>query len=281
MPTRGRLRVHGSPSLIHLADARLTRPRSASGFPFDVPVVRALDRLRFEAPVTFFVGENGSGKSTVLEALAIAARAVTAGAEDAATDASLDGVRSLAGALRLSWTAKTHRGFYLRAEDFFGYAKRMARMRAELAADLAAVDAEYADREGSLAHELARTPLLRELTAIEERYGEGLDAQSHGESFLRFFAARLVPRGTYFLDEPEAPLSPARQLSLLALLREMVEADCQLVIATHSPILLAMPGAAIWSFDETPVRTVRWEDLEHVKLTRDFLASPDAFLRHL
>ncbi|HYO44572.1 MAG TPA: AAA family ATPase [Candidatus Limnocylindrales bacterium] len=94
-----------------------------------MPVVRSLERLRFEAPVTFFVGENGSGKSTVLEALAIAARTVTAGSAEAADDASLAGVRSLAGALRLSWTAKTHRGFYLRAEDFFGCAKRVARMR--------------------------------------------------------------------------------------------------------------------------------------------------------
>ncbi len=240
-----------------------------------------MERLRFEAPVTFFVGENGSGKSTMLEALAIAAKAVTAGSADASDDASLVAVRSLADAIRLSWTTRTHRGFYLRAEDFFGYAKRVARMRAELAADLTAVDAEYAERAGSLAHGLARTPFLRELAALEERYGEGLDAQSHGESFLRFFAARLVPRGTYFLDEPEAPLSPARQLSLLALLREMVDADCQLFVATHSPILLALPGAQIWSFDEAPVRTVRWEDLEHVKLTRDFLTSPDAFLRHL
>ena len=246
-----------------------------------MPVVRATERLRFEAPVTFLVGENGSGKSTVLEALAIAAKAVTAGSAEAADDASLAGVRSLADALRLSWTTRTHRGFYLRAEDFFGYAKRVARMRADLEADLAAVDAEYADRPGSLAHNLARTPFLRELAAIEERYGEGLDAQSHGESFLRFFAARLVPRGTYFLDEPEAPLSPTRQLTLLSLLREMVDADCQLVVATHSPILLAMPGADIWSFDEAPIRRVRWEDLEHVRLTRAFLTNPEAFLRHL
>ena len=246
-----------------------------------MPVVRATERLRFEAPVTFLVGENGSGKSTVLEALAIAAKAVTAGSAEAADDASLAGVRSLADALRLSWTTRTHRGFYLRAEDFFGYAMRVARMRADLEADLAAVDAEYADRSGSLAHNLARTPFLRELAAIEERYGEGLDAQSHGESFLRFFAARLVPRGTYFLDEPEAPLSPTRQLTLLSLLREMVDADCQLVVATHSPILLAMPGADIWSFDEAPIRRVRWEDLEHVRLTRAFLTNPEAFLRHL
>jgi predicted ATPase len=246
-----------------------------------VPIIRSLERLRFEAPVTLFVGENGSGKSTLLEALAISARAITAGAAEAADDPSLSGVGALADALKLSWASRTHRGFYLRAEDFFGYARRVASMRSELERDLARVDAEYADRPGSLAHELARTPHLRELGALTERYGEGLDTQSHGESFLRFFAARLVPHGTYFLDEPEAPLSPGRQLSLLALLREMVEADCQLVIATHSPILLAMPDAQIWSFDEAPIRRVRWDELEHVRLTRDFLANPEAFLRHL
>jgi predicted ATPase len=280
VPTRGRPQISGSVALIHLAEARLVRPPDAAGFPFDVPVVRALERIRFETPVTLFVGENGSGKSTVLEALAIAARAVTAGAAEAADDTTLAGVRSLAAALRLSWTTRTHRGFYLRAEDFFGYARRIAAMRSELEQGLAAVDAEYADRPG-LAHDLARTPFLRELAELERRYGEGLDAQSHGEAFLGFFEARLVPRGTYFLDEPEAPLSPARQLALLALMREMVDADCQLVIATHSPILLAMPGAAILTFDEATVRRVAWEDLEHVRLTRDFLANPQAFLRHL
>jgi predicted ATPase len=245
-----------------------------------VPAVRALDRLQFEAPVTLFVGENGSGKSTLLEALAIASRAVTAGSAEAADDTTLAGARTLAGALQLSWNARTHRGFYLRAEDFFGYARRVATLRAELEQGLAAVDLEYAGRPG-LAHDLARTPYLRELGELERRYGDGLDALSHGESFLRFFAARLVPRGTYFLDEPEAPLSPQRQLALLAILREMVEADCQLVIATHSPILLAMPGAVILSFDEAPIRRVDWDELEHVRLMRDFLASPDAFLRHL
>ena len=265
----------------HLIEARL-RPssRRRTGFAFDIPAVRSLDRLRFDAPVTMFVGENGSGKSTLLEALAIAARAVTAGSVEATDDPTLDGVRALAGELRLSWATRTHRGFFLRAEDFFGYAKRLSRLRAELEEGLAAVDAEYADRAG-LARDLARTPYLRELGELERRYGEGLDAQSHGESFLRFFQARLVPGGTYFLDEPEAPLSPARQLAFLALLREMVAADCQVILATHSPILLAFPGAAIWSFDADPIALVPYESLEHVTLTRDFLANPEAFLRHL
>jgi predicted ATPase len=90
-----------------------------------------------------------------------------------------------------------------------------------------------------------------------------------------------VPGGTYFLDEPEAPLSPARQLAFLSLLKQLVEADGQAVIATHSPILLAFPGARIWSFDGDGIRTVAYEDLDHVRLTRDFLANPEAFLRHL
>lgn len=250
------------------------------GFPFSVPAIAQLRELRFETPVTLLVGENGSGKSTLLEAIAIAARLATAGSTEAAEDSTLLGVRALADALRLSWTRRAHRGFYLRAEDFFGYARRIAATRADLEAGLAQIDADYADRPG-LARDLARTPYLHELGELSRRYGEGLDAQSHGESFLRFFEARLVPGGLYLLDEPEAPLSPARQLAFLALVREMEGADCQLVIATHSPILLAYPGATILSFDEPPIRPVHWDDLEHVRLVRDFLNAPEAFLRHL
>jgi predicted ATPase len=253
---------------------------SRPGFPFDIPAVRSLGTLLFETPVTIFVGENGSGKSTVLEALAIAARAITAGSAEAADDATLDGVRSLAGELRLSWASRTHRGFFLRAEDFFGFARRIATMRNELERGVRAVEVEYSDRE-AYARDLALSPYRRELAALRERYGEGLDAQSHGESFLRFFQARLVPGGTYFLDEPEAPLSPARQLAFLAILKQAVADGCQVVLATHSPILLACPGATILSFDHDPIRQVAYADLEHVSLTRDFLRDPESFLRHL
>ena len=268
--------------MIHLTAASRRRAGDDDdpAYPFSIPAIATLRELRFETPVTMFVGENGSGKSTLLEALAIASRSVTAGTAEAHDDPTLLGVRALADSLRLSWSSRTHRGFFLRAEDFFGFARRIATMRTELEAGLAEVDAAYADRPG-LAHDLARTPFLKEIHAIEERYGEGLDTQSHGESFLRFFAARLVPGGTYFLDEPEAPLSPTRQLSLLALLKEIVAAGGQVILATHSPILLAFPGATILSFDESPIRAVAYEDLEHVTLTRAFLADPDAYLRHL
>ena len=104
--------------------------------------------------------------------------------------------------------------------------------------------------------------MLKELGALRARYGDGLDTRSHGESFLHFFAERLVPGGIYFLDEPEAPLSPARQLSFLALLKEMEAAGSQVVLATHSPILLAYPGADLLSFDTAPVARVRYDELD-------------------
>ena len=268
--------------MFHLRSVAVASSARASraGFPWTVPAIRSLRELEFTTPVTILVGENGSGKSTLLEALAIAARAVTAGSTDAHDDETLDGVRALAAALRLSWTRRTHRGFYMRAEDFFGYARRLHGLRAELERGLEEVEAAYADSP-ALARDLARSPYLKELGALRARYGDGLDSQSHGESFLRFFQERFVPGGVYFLDEPEAPLSPSRQLGFLALLRQMVAEDAQVVMATHSPILLAFPGATILSFDRDPVEAVGYEDLEHVTLTRQFLADPGAFLRHL
>jgi predicted ATPase len=272
---------------MHLTRISWITPRRRSAesgrpaaFPFDVPAIATLPELVLDRPVTIFVGENGSGKSTLLEALAIAARATAAGSADAADDATLAGVRALAAELRLSWSSRTHRGFFLRAEDFFGFARRMATMRAELEAGLAATEAAYADRD-AYARDLATSPYRKELGELRRRYGDGVDTRSHGEAFLAFFRDRFVPGGTYFLDEPEAPLSPFRQLAFLALVREAVGAGCQVVMATHSPILLACPDAAIWSFDETPIQRVAYADLEHVTLTRDFLADPEAFLRHL
>jgi len=270
--------------VIHLTRIELAvRPgagRARGGFPFDVPAIQALPRLELTSPVTILVGENGSGKSTLLEAVAIAARATTAGTTDAVDDDTLSGVRALAGEIRLSWQSRTHRGFFLRAEDFFGFARRIAAMRTALESDLGDVLEAYADRE-AFAQDLAASPFRKELAELRRRYGDGIDSRSHGEAFLAFFQDRFVPRGTYFLDEPEAPLSPSRQLAFLALLREAVAADCQVVMATHSPILLAFPGAVIWSFDTTPIAPVAYADLEHVRLTRDFLNDPGAFLRHL
>src|SRR5256885_4195534 len=116
---------------------------------------------------------------------------------------------------------------------------------------------------------------------MERRYGVDLDANSHGQSFLRLFQSRFVPGGLYLLDEPEAPLSPQSQLGLMVMIQDMITQDAQFVIATHSPMLLAFPGATIYSFDRVPIAPLPYEDLEHVALTRAFLNDPAAFLRRL
>lgn len=249
-------------------------------FPFNLPLIRQWQELELSAPVTIFVGENGTGKSTVMEAVAAAAKMVTVGSQDIHRDPSLAGVRELGKRARLVWNKRTKKGFFLRAEDYFGYVKRQAQMRAEMEADLLQIDQEFEGRS-DYAKGLAKSPLAGQLHSMEQRYGGDLDHRSHGESFLSFFQARFVPGGLYLLDEPEAPLSPLRQLALLSMLKEMVEQQAQFIIITHAPIVMAFPGAEVLSFDEVPVRPVDYHDLEHVRLTRDFLNDPEQFLRHL
>jgi predicted ATPase len=243
-------------------------------------VIQKLEELEFTTPVTFLVGENGSGKSTLLEAIAIATKSITVGSEGVEKDKTLESVRQLAFYMRLAWRKRTHRGFFLRAEDFFGYARRMAHIQEDLEKELKAVDEVYRDRS-DYAKDLARMPYQTELAGIHRRYGEGLDQFSHGESFLQLFQSRFAPDGFYLLDEPEAPLSPVRQLAFISALKRMVEQDSQFIIATHSPILLAFPGATILSFDGGQIHTVSYESLEHVTVTRAFLDDPEAFLRRL
>lgn len=255
-------------------------PDDASTFPFSVPAIRSLSVLQLDTPVTFFVGENGSGKSTLLEGIAAAVGLPAIGSDSVRDDVSLAAQRALGSRMRLAWTRRTHRGFFLRAEDFFGFTKYLARLRAELRARLQEIEVEYEGRS-AYARGLALGPTSASLAELEHRYGVDLDASSHGESFLRLFRSRFVPGGLYLLDEPEAPLSPQSQLGLMAMLKEMVAEDAQFIIATHSPMLLAYPEATIITFDQRPPRRVAYEELEHVRLTRDFLNAPEAFLRHL
>ena len=249
-------------------------------FPFSVPVIRELTTLAFPSAVTFFVGENGSGKSTLLEGIAAAANLPAVGSADVRADDTLGAQRELGKSLKLVWNRRTHRGFFLRAEDFFGFAKRVSVMRVEFQQRIAELEVEYADRS-NWAKGLAMGPANASLADLERRYGTDLDANSHGQSFLRLFQSRFVPGGLYLLDEPEAPLSPQSQLAFMMMIGEMIAQDAQFIVATHSPILLAYPGATIYSFDSVPACAVPYAELEHVVLTREFLNAPERYLRAL
>lgn len=251
--------------------------KGREAFPFSLPFVQRFRKLDLKQPVTFLVGENGSGKSTFLEALAAAAGSVAIGREDIARDSSLDAARKLAAKMRLAWRVRTRIGFFLRAEDFFNFAMRVNQSVAELKA----LEDDFASELSGSALALAQGVARGQRQKLIQRYGENADARSHGESFLHLFRERFVPGGLYLLDEPEAPLSPQRLLGLLSLLKEMIELDAQFIIATHSPILMAFPDATIFSFDHVPVKKVKYEETEHVSLTKAFLENPEAFLRHL
>jgi predicted ATPase len=208
--------------------------------------------LPFPNRVTFFVGENGSGKSTVLEAIAALCEfPVEGGAPDHRRAAAVDGQRSrLADALRAAWLPRVRTGFFLRAESFF---------------DLAA----YIDEVGD----------------IQNAYGgRELHAQSHGESVMALLTNRLsdMEQAIILMDEPEAALSPARQLAFLALLREWDALETvQVIIATHSPILLCYPGATLYQFDADGIAETTVEETEHFRVTRGFLANPERYLADL
>ena len=261
-------------------ELRAVAPADAERFPFSVPVIRTLPRLALGQSVTFLVGENGSGKSTLLEGIAAAARLPAVASVDIDGDATLAAQRALGKALKLVWSRRTYRGFFLRAEDFFGFTKSLSKLRSELSDRLAEIDESFEGRS-AYAKGLAKGPVRASLAEMERRYGVNLDENSHGQSFLKLFRSRFVPGGLFLLDEPEAPLSPQSQLALIAMISDMVAEDAQFVIATHSPILLGFPGATIYSCDRVPIERVPFEELDHVVITREFLNAPGRILREL
>ena len=272
--------MHRGAPFLREVGIRALKPEALAHFPFTVPAIKSLGRLTFPTAVTFFVGENGSGKSTLLEGIAASANLPTVGAEDIRKDETLGSQAFLGKVLRLTWDRRTMRGFFLRAEDFFGFAKRQSALRAELLRRLDEIEVDFAE-SSAYARGLAMGPVKSSLADMERRYGKNLDENSHGQSFLKLFQSRFVPLGLYLLDEPEAPLSPQSQLALMVMMQDMIAQGGQFVIATHSPILLAYPGATIYSFDHVPVERVEYDALEHVNLTRDFLNAPGRFLRAL
>ena len=251
-------------------------------WPFSVPAIHAARRISFDTPVTYIAGDNGSGKSTLMEALAVKLKLPAVGRTDAGRDDTLAGLKPLAQSMKHIFSARPKNRFFLRSEDFFNFVLSLEREKRELQAELARVESEYKDRS-VFAQNQARSAFQNSMHGMESRYGSDLLSQaSHGESFLRLFMERIVPNGLYLLDEPEVPLSPLRQLTLLSLIKDMSEnGQCQFIIATHSPILLAYDSAEIISMDEVPPKKTSWGELESVSLLKDFLGDPQGFIRRL
>jgi len=219
------------------------------GFPFDVPAVAAVERVRLDAPITLLAGDNGSGKSTIVEAIAEAMGFAAQGGE-LERPGELPAVPrpAVGGALEPVLSAsKPRNGYFLRAESFFNVAA-------------------FIDGGGVFAPDLSL-------------YGDvPLHRQSHGQSFLALAANRFGGESLCILDEPEAALSVSGELALLAIAVRAARTGTQFIIATHSPILLACPEAAIYELDDRGVAQCGYDELEAVRLTRGFLEAPERFL---
>jgi predicted ATPase len=206
-------------------------------YPFNIPAISGLSNLKFHADVTFIVGENGAGKSTLIEAIALS---LGFGIEGGTKNVQFQTHNNVSELFKYLKTVKSFKKpsdyYFLRAESFYNVATYM-----------------------------------EEVNYLEEYGKTSLHKQSHGESFMAALSLKLKGKGLYIFDEPEAALSPSKQLEALAVINKLVTQDSQFIIATHSPILLAYPNATIYQLDETGIKKVNYEDTEHYMVTKYFL----------
>ena len=235
--------------MMYLRGIRLGKPPEEGSYIWSIPAIsylKQVDSLTFHSPVTFFVGENGTGKSTLLEAIAVS---MGFNAEGGSRDFSFSTKETHSELYEWITTIKTvspKDGFFLRAESFYNIAS-------------------YLDENSEL-----------------KRYGNvSFHEQSHGEAFLSLITNRFEGNGLYLLDEPESALSPLRLMSLLAEIDRLVKEDSQFIIATHSPILLAFPQAEIYECSDSGIRKVMYRETESYQLTKQFLDNPEGMLHYL
>lgn len=239
-----------------LTDVVLDRDNvpSFEEYPFNLPAFSKLDRLKLHPKVTFFIGENGSGKSTLLEAIA---QSIGLNPEGGSRNTTFSTKETHSELFKYVRTTRSPRrpydSYFLRAESFYNLATYM---------DDDDDDPEFSRKE-----------------YLWTYGGKSLHEQSHGESFMATMTNKLRGSGIYLFDEPEAALSPSRQLSALVIFKKLVdELESQLIVATHSPILMAFPDALIYELSESGISTIKYKETEHYTITREFLNKPEKML---
>ena len=245
-------------------------------FPYNIPAVRFAKNIALDK-VNIFIGDNGSGKSTLLETIAYAIDLPLIGGYIKEVK-DFEAARILKPYLQLDRKRDTQVGFFFRAEDFSAFLDSVEKERAKLKSQLH-------DLYGHVSNAVIEQMLESQNNALIEmrkKYGKDMLGFSHGEAYLEILQTRIKSKGVYLLDEPEAALSPVKQLALIVFILETLKHNnAQFIIATHSPILMGIPGASLFEIRETEMERVEYKDTDHYRITKTFLDNPEAYLRHL
>lgn len=246
-------------------------------YPYDVPAVKYAKHIDVSNQVTFIIGENGSGKSTLLETIACRLQLPHMDGYGYAKK-SFDAAKALLPFLELEWTIENPIGFFFRAEDFGDYLNSVNRQDIKLHNDMMELQGKVPqhildDMKDNANHQLH---------TMRKNYGQELNTFSHGEAYMHIMGEKVNRKGIYLLDEPEASLSPAKQLAFIYFLQNHLKHNLsQFIIATHSPMLMAFPGAKIYEITDTEMKATPLENTEHYSITKSFLDNPEVYLRHL
>lgn len=263
--------------MVHLKSIVFNNYQNSNEYPFTMPWLKGTEELLLNEDVVIFTGDNGSGKSTLMKLLADALNLYRIQSSD------FEGLKSFNKNLKIIkplFQTSRPLGYFFEAEAFITYLHYLQKVKQEAIRELSNIDIEYKNKS-EYSKIQAKTPYAKTLYELDNMYEYDLTKRSHGEAYLDFFASRMKPGQLLLLDEPETPLSSQNQLTLLAMIKQAVEAKCQLIIATHSPILMSYPNALLYEIQPSGIRKVHYDDIESIKLLKQFINSPEQFLRHL